>query len=215
MKQKFIKLNGSGRLVLFFAGWGMDERPFTKVSPDADFMICYDYSDMDFSTEEISGYSEIKVVAWSMGVFAASIVSFPESFNIISTVAFNGTTFPVDDTRGIPQAIFEGTLANITGNGVARFDRRMCSREELAVYKSVHPERSLESLYAELKNIYDVYKTCNTVSQMQWDNIFIGDNDLIIPTRNQQEAWSGHDCVVLGDCCHYSGSELKRILETW
>ena len=39
------------RLLLFFAGWGMDERPFIQYTPrESDFMICYDYHTLDFDT---------------------------------------------------------------------------------------------------------------------------------------------------------------------
>ena len=63
------------RLLLFFAGWGMDEHPFLQYAPqDSDFMICYDYRTLDFDTSPLTGYTVIDVVAWSMGVWAASQV---------------------------------------------------------------------------------------------------------------------------------------------
>ena len=44
MKQHFIIKNNSKRLLLFFAGWGMDETPFLQIRPtDTDWMVCYDY----------------------------------------------------------------------------------------------------------------------------------------------------------------------------
>ena len=63
------------RLLLFFAGWGMDEHPFLQYAPqDSDFMICYDYRTLDFDTSPLTGYTVIDVVAWSMGGWAASQV---------------------------------------------------------------------------------------------------------------------------------------------
>ena len=42
------------RLLLFFAGWGMDERPFIQYTPrESDFMICYDYHTLDFDTSPL------------------------------------------------------------------------------------------------------------------------------------------------------------------
>ncbi|KAA3947734.1 DUF452 family protein, partial [Bacteroides ovatus] len=43
MKQHFIIKNNQKHLLLFFAGWGMDETPFLTIHPtDKDWMICYD-----------------------------------------------------------------------------------------------------------------------------------------------------------------------------
>ena len=41
MKQHFIIKNNQKHLLLFFAGWGMDETPFLTIHPtDKDWMIC-------------------------------------------------------------------------------------------------------------------------------------------------------------------------------
>ena len=40
MKQHFIIKNNQKHLLLFFAGWGMDETPFLTIHPtDKDWMI--------------------------------------------------------------------------------------------------------------------------------------------------------------------------------
>ena len=59
--------------MLFFAGWGMDETPFLQIHPtDKDWMICYDYRSLEFDADILQEYSEITLIAWSMGVWAAS-----------------------------------------------------------------------------------------------------------------------------------------------
>ena len=76
------------RLLLFFAGWGMDEHPFLQYAPqDSDFMICYDYRTLDFDTSPLTGYTVIDVVAWSMGVWAASQVLSKVSLPIRRRIA--------------------------------------------------------------------------------------------------------------------------------
>lgn len=68
MKQHFIIKNNSKRLLLFFAGWGMDETPFLQIRPtDTDWMVCYDYRSLEFDTDLLQKYSEIRLIAWSMG----------------------------------------------------------------------------------------------------------------------------------------------------
>ena len=52
MKQYFIIKNNQKHLLLFFAGWGMDETPFLQIHPtDKDWMICYDYRSLEFDAD--------------------------------------------------------------------------------------------------------------------------------------------------------------------
>ena len=52
MKQHFIIKNNQKHLLLFFAGWGMDETPFLQIHPtDKDWMICYDYRSLEFDAD--------------------------------------------------------------------------------------------------------------------------------------------------------------------
>jgi biotin synthesis protein BioG len=49
MKQHFIIKNNQKHLLLFFAGWGMDETPFLQIHPtNKDWLICYDYRSLEF-----------------------------------------------------------------------------------------------------------------------------------------------------------------------
>ena len=58
MKQYFIIKNNQKHLLLFFAGWGMDETPFLQIHPtDKDWMICYDYRSLEFDADILQEYS--------------------------------------------------------------------------------------------------------------------------------------------------------------
>ena len=84
MKQHFIIKNNQKHLLLFFAGWGMDETPFLTIHPvDKDWMICYDYRSLTFDVGLLETYSQITLIAWSMGVWAASqlIKQYPHTRN--------------------------------------------------------------------------------------------------------------------------------------
>ena len=75
MKHYFIQQKHLPRLTLFFAGWGMDECPFMDHCPEnSDLLVCYDYRSLDFDFTLLQGYQEIRLIAWSMGVWAASMV---------------------------------------------------------------------------------------------------------------------------------------------
>ena len=101
MRQVFLKKDGTERLLLFFAGWGMDERPFLDLNPSCDFMVCFDYLSMDFDAGLVRGYDRIDVVAWSMGVFAASRLDVLDRLAVFSSTAFNGTLYYIITLRRI------------------------------------------------------------------------------------------------------------------
>ena len=58
---------------MFFAGWGMDDRPFRRLtSLRFDVLVCYDYRDPGntAATAELSAvaeYPDVTVIAWSLG----------------------------------------------------------------------------------------------------------------------------------------------------
>lgn len=72
MKQYFIEQRHLPSLTLFFAGWGMDERPFLHYHPaDRDLLVCYDYRSLDFDFSLPEGYEDIRgrLVDGSVGRF--------------------------------------------------------------------------------------------------------------------------------------------------
>ena len=132
--------------LLFFAGWGMDETPFMhNLPPNKDLIICYDYRSLDFDSTLLSTYEGIYVVAWSMGVWAASQVLPDSNLPLKQSIAINGTPFPIDDMRGIPPAIFEGTLNNLNEATLQKFRRRMCgSGSAFQAFLEIAPQRPVE-----------------------------------------------------------------------
>ena len=66
MKSKFIVRNDSSRLLLIFAGWGMDWRPFASLSrPGYDILVIWDYRDLLFDWKPLFRYDEICLIASS------------------------------------------------------------------------------------------------------------------------------------------------------
>ena len=67
---------GNSQLLLIFSGWAASPEVFRQLEtePDTDLWICYDYRGMDFEGEALSGYRKIRLVAWSLGVWAASVL---------------------------------------------------------------------------------------------------------------------------------------------
>ena len=98
---------GNSQLLLVFSGWAASPEVFRQLEtePDTDLWICYDYRGMDFEGEALSGYRKIRLVAWSLGVWAASVVFGKKPGSFTEAIAVNGTPCPVHDQWGIPETI--------------------------------------------------------------------------------------------------------------
>ena len=198
MNIDFLRCSGSPTLELFFAGWGMDSRPFAWAadSPhtaDCDFAVCYDYTDIQLdkvnqANAQLHGYSKVRVRAWSLGVYAASLV-LPDMGCAISTaVAINGTLWPVDDELGIPHAVYDATAANLTAESLERFNRRMCGAHR-AVFEQRRPLRSVDSLRAELLHIRECAADRTRPQFTGWTQAVLSSRDKIFPIANMRRAW--------------------------
>lgn len=213
MKYCFIQQKNYAKLTLFFAGWGMDEQPFKDHCPiDSDLLICYDYRSLDFDFTLLQGYEEIRLVAWSMGVWAASVVLQHIDLPVCESIALNGTMTPVDDHKGIPRMTFERTLEGLNDVTLERFIRRMClKKESMQTFLSKRPKRSVAELKEELQLIGEQVKSCD-VPDFKWGRAIIGRDDLIFIAANQRNAWSTGTEVIEHDIPHYSEVLLRDIL---
>lgn len=211
-KKEYIDTSEGGcrRLVIFFAGWGMDYTPFEGVEkPGYDILVVYDYNNEGFDISAVEGYDEICVLAWSLGVYHAVrfIKSHPE-LPFTRTIAVNGTINPIDDTEGIPRRIYDLTSRLPDENALMKFYRRICGGQEgMTRLLAKLPQRDIGDLREELlairKRITDArYETdnkglpsgcsCSTHIDSDvalWDEIYLSDNDLIFPFENMKRGW--------------------------
>lgn len=190
MKFKIIHRHPSERLILLFAGWGMDPHPFENIRRDGyDLAVVWDYRDLSATwIGELDRYVEIAVFAWSFGVPAASaFIAAHSSLPVTARIAVNGTAHPVHDTLGIPTEIFNGTLETLDDRNLVRFYRRMCggSRSYSEFAKRL-PARDTCELRDELKAI-----ASRSATPITWDKVYISTADLVIPPDNQRRAWDG------------------------
>jgi len=200
MIQKFIVQEKYSKLLIFFAGWGANETPFKDYRPaHHDYMICYDYRDLSFDPQVLNGYERVTIIGWSMGVWAASQVMgrlYNENYKlpiIRAAIAINGTPYPIDEERGIPAAIYHGTLEGLTSASLHKFLRRMCANSaEFKKFLAITPRRPLKELREELVAIEEMYTT-QTAYPFSWDEIVISTEDRIIPPENQKRVWTGRD----------------------
>ncbi len=164
----------------------MDATPFESMLGAVDTLVVWDYTDLTTALP-LPTDKPIHLIAWSMGVWAATQVL--AEVPLASATAINGTPFPIDNERGIPEAIFDGTLAGLNEAGLTRFRRRMCGGgEALKAFMEVAPKRSLEDLTLELKTLGENIRSL-PAKPFQWTHAYGATEDRIFPIAAQRAAF--------------------------
>lgn len=186
MKQYFVN-NHSDTLVLFFCGWGMDEKPFKPLKTKYDLLLLYNYSELSLDFD-FSKYKDIHLISYSYGVFVGAMLgkNIPLQ-KLKSKTAINGTLKPIDNNYGIPDKIFDITLNNMTLETAIKFRERLFNnKEHFHVFNKNLPNRELEDSLNELAQLKNYFK--NDVDY-DYDKVYIAAEDKIIPTKNQKKYW--------------------------
>lgn len=186
---------GCRRLLLIYSGWSTDAVFYRNIKRRGwDVGVVTDYSDMNLDSSFLDEYDTIWVLAWSLGVKAAS-VSLP-SERIAAAYAINGTLRPYSDTHGIPESIYDGTLENLTPRNLMKFQLRMVGDKSVynELFGNVNYEGKIEKLQHELAQIRD----CKvSISEFPWRKAFISEDDRIFPVANMVNSWNEEnvECV--------------------
>ncbi|MDE7408377.1 MAG: DUF452 family protein, partial [Muribaculaceae bacterium] len=190
MEYKFTVNDGNTRLLLIFAGWGMDHHPFESLQCQGyDIAVVWDYRNTFMSTDAFSRYEEVAVVAWSMGVWGASQWVPECGLPVTLTLAINGSMSPVSDTCGIPVAVYDGTMNGLNERSLYKFYRRMCgSNDAMQRFSQSMPQRDIPGLIAELQYIK---ASGPAIDNMRCYKALISTADAIFPANNLLTAW--HD----------------------
>lgn len=182
------------KLYLILNGWSAAPELFEALSlpVGADVWVGYDYRSLTIP-EQFDRFEEVHLIAWSLGVWVATAL-WGKASPFTTTTAINGTPFPIHAEWGIPQTIFEGTLAHLDADGLRRFDRRMCGdRVTLQRYQQVKPIPEADKA-EELRALYQRIGA-TAIDQQQaatfWNRAIISTADRIFPTANQQAYWAG------------------------
>ena len=224
MKTFFLKNNNSKHLLLFFTGWSTDENILKNdieasdeiKYQDFDICVCSDYSDLNFDDSALLKYEDIFLVAWSMGVWAASYLLQNKKLNFSGKIAINGTPYLIDDKKGIPEQIFNGTASTLSSVNLEKFYRRMCGRQLASYFLEHHrPDRNIDSFANELFNVGKLSSE-NKTPDFNWDMAIIGKNDLIFPYENQKNAWRNTKNFITDDA-HFAKwlSSVKYLIDLY
>lgn len=182
MKNKWLNKQNNKNLIVFFNGWGMDEKIINHLnSGNYDVITFYDYRNLDTENFDFSQYEKKYLIAWSMGVYICNHF-YEQLKNFDKFIAVNGTQKPIDDTFGIPIKIYDLTVENFCELSNIKFMKKISSDVNMKDYCS----RTTEELKSELISIKN-YKIEN---HLHFNKAYISLNDKIIPAKNQQNWWN-------------------------
>lgn len=194
----------ASQLLVYFAGWGTPTSAVAHLSApnDSDVLLCSNYHTLKLDID-CSTYTQISVIAWSMGVWVAERAM--HNIPLHHAIAINGTGLPRHDELGIPTAIFDHTLASLSPINRQKFERRMCDNQEaLAMYQRLDNHRDLNSLKNELSFLQQALKNDERTDLIQWSKAIIGEQDLIFPASQQKAYWQSRcDTKIIEKGAHY------------
>jgi len=185
------------RLLLFFNGWGMDERLLAMIEPPAgrDLLAVCDYTELQQGADAVQAaverYPATDLVAWSMGVWAAASLFGTTGARFDKAVAVNGTGRPIDDRYGIPAALFQATLDTYSARARDSFFRRMCDgRDACGEFLPHAPLRDVQDQRRELLALArDAGEGLPPPGP--FTSAVVGSRDRILPPENQVRYWQG------------------------
>ncbi len=193
MENLWLHREMNPNLIIFCNGWGMDERPFRPLLSEwCDVLMLSDYrrlGPIPDVLELAKIYTDVFLMAWSMGVWVGQRL-FSDLRNCFrATVAINGTLCPIHDDLGIPEEVLTATVQNYSAESRQKLYRRMCRGKGLcASFQANLPGRSQESQREELEVLLGMCD-CQRAQESIYSHIMIADRDLIMPTANQLKFW--------------------------
>ena len=182
MKKYFVK-NNSDKLLLFFAGWGCDEAEFEHLKAESDVLILYDYSDLTLDFD-FSKYKKYDLLAFSAGVFIASIFNFGFTFD--RKIAVSGNPYLFDEHLGLTEKI-QDILYNVTEENADEFAKNYLVKTDYE-YEHFHPsKRTIDSCRMELDCLKKIYQAHKQDIKDIFDKAIFGEEDLIFNPTVQKE----------------------------
>ncbi len=193
MQFHWLNKQNNKNLIVFFAGWSFDYKPFEFLQcNDYDVLFVYDYNEVS-NLPDFSEYEHRFLIAWSMGVYVAygmrdAFIKFDRK------IAVNGTPYPVDDEFGIPQKPFILTLKHARIGLEGKFYQNIFNKEEeFERYMHNSVERDIEDRVSELQVLYKRIQNSLKEYEIFFDKAYISSYDKIIPTKNQIHFWQTYN----------------------
>ncbi|MDD4820365.1 MAG: DUF452 family protein [Flavobacteriales bacterium] len=185
---KFIECD---TLIVFFNGWGMTEKVISGLKNEGcDVLVLGGYDTQNIDTDVFSTYKNVYLVAWSMGVWFASLVGFSKISNIRKKIAFCGTVKAMDDVFGIPKSVFEATVNGLSERSREKFAMRIFGGKK--AYDAVGQDILTPFDESEKELHFWAENASECVDENQWDVAVVGCNDMIYSAENQMNYWKNN-----------------------
>lgn len=192
---------GRQELIIFCSGWGMDGTPFQPLGAGKyDVLMFSEYHDLILDCDLaplFQRYRSVFLISWSMGVWAGQQILQPWSQCLQRAIAINGTLCPIHDQFGIPRSIYSATQEQFSAATRLKFYRRMCrdgrnsrGNKVFDTFLAYQPQRSVANQALELLAL-SRQVDCHPAETSIYTDILIADQDLIVPTANQEAFWQG------------------------
>ncbi len=208
MKHQFIIDQHADCLTLFFLGWSMDATPFVDYTTGgSDLLVVWDYTYFRNLKPLLKRYKTIHLVAWSMGVWAATHCL--QGVALASATAIHGTPQLADNSYGIPVPIFTATVRTLTPDNLARFNRRMCgAKAAYETFLTRAPQRPFASQLRELR-VVDRERIHVLPEALAWTAAYAGAKDMIFPQEHVQRAFP---FATITQSPHYDEALMREII---
>ncbi len=194
MQFHWLNKQNNDKLIVFFAGWSFDYKPFEFLKcDDFDVLLVYDYNNFAGTENIPSKYKHKVLISWSMGVYVAyQLKNLLPVFD--EKIAINGTPYPVDDDYGIPLKPFILTLRHAKTGLEGKFYQNIFAKpEEYNEYSNNQVQRTVENRVSELNELYEKIKNTPKSYEKFYDKAFVSLDDKIIPAKNQINFWKSFD----------------------
>lgn len=203
--KKYLIHKNSDTLLIFFTGWGCDEYEFEHLEANSDVLLLYDYTDLNLDFD-FSKYKNFDLIAFSAGVFVASIMDF--DFEINKKIAIDGNPYLFDDYFGLSNEI-QDILYNITEENAEEFARNYLVKTD-DEWKNFHPsKRTLESCQKEFDCLKEIYKNQKQNIKDIYNFALAGSDDLIFNISAQQEFY-GNRLNIINNARHNPFFRIKK-----
>ncbi|TEY04610.1 pimeloyl-ACP methyl esterase BioG family protein [Campylobacter sp. US33a] len=176
-----IKNKNSKELILVFGGFASHPSHFLHLKSDKNVVLVCDYENLDFKFD-LSPFSKITLIAFSMGVCVASKVLKDMEFS--QKIAINGTNFGIDKLKGIYPVIFAKQIKKFE---LSSFKKALFKGRENEAKNFIFKDE--KDLKTELEKLFEfALKECN--KDFIWDKIYSSKTDEIFPPNALKNAFS-------------------------
>nr|WP_307775037.1 pimeloyl-ACP methyl esterase BioG family protein [uncultured Cetobacterium sp.] len=190
------------QLIIFFNGWGMNEKILKNISLDKNFELLHIGFPYKVPKINFTSYEKIFVIGWSFGVFYASKFLLENPNLNCFSIAINGTPYTIGEF-GISPKMFKLTCDNLSLATLKLFYKNMGVYEEID-FDNVDIQNLQLELFELQSNTFDKHHIFNKA--------FLGKNDRIIPYSKQLKFFTKEKTnIVTLECEHYP----FKVLTNW